>query len=100
MNMAFYMDRAFSCDGLEGFSLLPLPSNKVAWETKDEHIWSAEYDKWHLKRSIHGLTSEGRLVRLCQTAKGIESREEVWQKWLASQDSFGILVMLASQLLG
>jgi hypothetical protein len=99
MNTAFYMDHAFSCDILEGFTLIPLPANKIAWETENEQIWYAEYDKCHVKRSIYGLTSGGKLVRLRQTAKGIESREEGWQKWLASQDSFGSLVMLASQLL-
>jgi hypothetical protein len=99
MNMAFYMDRAFTCDGLAGFALIPLPANKVAWETDDEQVWCAEYDKCHLERSIYGLTSEGKLVRLRQTANGIDSMGVEWQRWLASQDGFGLLVMLASQLL-
>jgi hypothetical protein len=100
MNMAFYMDRALRCEGLPGFALIPLPSNKVAWETDDEDVWSAEYDKCHNERYIYGLTSEGKLVRLHQTAKGIDSKEEEWPRWLASQDGFGTMVMLASQFFG
>jgi hypothetical protein len=98
MNMAFFMDRAFTCEGLPGFALIPLPSNKVAWETDDEKVWWAEYEKCYVERCMHALTDEGNLVRLRQTTQGIESREEEWKRWLAVQDGFGMMVMLASQL--
>jgi hypothetical protein len=100
MNIAFTMDHAFSCEAVEGFALIPLPSTKVGWETNDEHVWNAEYDKCHLQRMMYGLSTEGNLVRLSETTKGIERKKEGWKKWLSTQDSFGILVMLASQVLG
>jgi hypothetical protein len=99
MNMAFFMDHAFTCEGLPGFALIPLPSHKVAWETNDENVWQAEYEKCYTERCMYALTSEGNLVRLRQTTQGIESREEEWKKWLAEQDGFGMMIMLASQLL-
>jgi hypothetical protein len=99
INMVFHIECAVSCDALPGFALIPLPSNKVAWETDDEAVWCAEYDKCHANRFIYGLTTEGKLVQLRQTVTGIDSREEGWQKWLAGQDAFGMLIMLAAQLL-
>jgi hypothetical protein len=100
INMVFHIECAISCDTLPGFALIPLPSSKIAWETDDEQVWCAEYDKCHVDRFIYGLTTEGKLVQLRQTVTGIDSREERWQKWLAGQDAFGMLVMLASQMLG
>lgn len=100
MNLAFYMDRAFSCGGLEGFALLPLPSGRLAWEADNEDTWRAEHANSLSRPFVHGLTSEGKLVRLTQTIRGVERKEVAWQTWLAGQDGFGMLIMLASQLLG
>lgn len=99
MNTAFNMDRAFSCDGIRGFALLPLPATKLGWEATDEKIWCAEYDKCKSEGFIYGLTTGGKLVRLRQSLGGIEIKDQAWQKWLAGMDAFGTLTMLASHLL-
>lgn len=100
MNTAFCMDPALSCQALEGFALVPLPANKPLWNATEQQAWRAEFDKCMKERAIHGLTNTGKLVRLHQTALGVESWEVGWQKWYASQDQFGIMVMLTSKLVG
>ncbi|KAF2112792.1 hypothetical protein BDV96DRAFT_497745 [Lophiotrema nucula] len=100
MNIGFYLDRAISCKSMDGFSLIPLPSKKTLWEATNEQQWRVEYNQLLQDRVIHGLTTEGKLVGLRQANGRVQVHDVEWQKWYASQDGFGILVMLASQLLG
>lgn len=99
INMLFDIDYAVSCTPLPGFVLVPLPSTKSLWDARSAKSWRTEFDLALNAREIHGVTTEGELVRLQQRLGIISTHSTKWEEWYASVGELGTLIMVAASII-
>ncbi|KAF2102815.1 hypothetical protein NA57DRAFT_52367 [Rhizodiscina lignyota] len=100
INMVLDIDSAVVCYLLRGFVFVPLPAQRTLWETNTTASWRKEFDLFLRDRRLYGLAADGKLKSLVQQDDGQVVISIVdWESWLAEQDTFGTMVMLAGSLL-
>jgi hypothetical protein len=113
------VDHVICCYPIPGFTIVPLPAEKVLWEARNAEEWRAEFDTSLQTRAIFGLNTEGKLMKLQQEYRPLLTHRAEWNEWygpcserfgritaqiadwngwFAKSDRFGTLIMLASAL--
>lgn len=84
---------------MDGFALVPLPSNLSLWNAKTTEQWMIEYGLCSKERTIYGLSDKGKLRILQQDEAGVQTSMADWDEWIAAVGEIGTLVMIAASLL-
>ncbi|OAA71663.1 hypothetical protein LEL_08898 [Akanthomyces lecanii RCEF 1005] len=81
IGMLVYFEPAKLCEANGDVVLAPLPAQKQLWEATDEHTWKLQGETEHDMQIDFGLTKNGDLVELQDTAK--------WNEWCSGMDGIG-----------
>lgn len=98
MNIFLDLDAAMSCQPMDGFALVPLPSTTTLWQAATADTWGREFESAYQERTIYGVSTAGELIRLIQRSKGIDSVVSKWDEWNAGMGEMGTLITSTASL--
>lgn len=98
MNIFLDLDAAMSCQPMDGFALVPLPSTTTLWQAATADKWGHEFESTYQERTIYGVSTAGELIRLRQRLNGIDSAVTEWDEWNAGMGEMGTLITSTASL--
>lgn len=88
---------ATTCRTVPGFSVVPLPCKDLLWQKQTPEDWQRAFATQ--RHCIHGISTDGNLIELEKTARGIISTEADWEPWCAELGELGFMSAMAGSTL-
>ena len=95
ISFLFNIDVNLPCPPPEDYAIAPVPASKLLWRAESKMEWE---EQWEKENAIHGILSNGDLVKLKNGVEEEHQRYAEWDRWYAGTDELGFLVVLAADL--